>query len=135
MLSIQQHKERNAKYANETKDTALVQVLDSNGHWTDYSRTTIERARAKVLYATRPLEWRVVDWITRDEIDLTNYRVSAGWFGENEEKDYPWKGGPVSPKNSEAWLTWRAQCHAELDAYLDQIDFKQESGFTIAHTV
>ena len=78
MISIQQHQVLNAKYADETSNTALVQVFGEarwepgSFRWMDYARYTIEQARQIVngKNIAEPGKWRVVDWITREEINL-----------------------------------------------------------------
>jgi hypothetical protein len=79
MLSIQQHKLLNSKYGTETLETALVQMKSKSGlSWMDFSRTTIESAQAFIKGAARdPSGWRVVDWITREEININDTSPEA----------------------------------------------------------
>jgi hypothetical protein len=72
-MTLTEHIERNRQYANETDETALVQVRHAPGSqdWHDLARTTPHRALGYAETANAASTYprhRVVDWITREVI-------------------------------------------------------------------
>ena len=81
MLSMQQHIAL-ANSRGETGDTenVVIQVRGADNSWSDYSRTTRDKARKFLVDDLHPTElrgdwaelnrWRGVDWITGEEINF-----------------------------------------------------------------
>lgn len=75
MQTVTEHLNKNRQYANETKETVVIQIKGDDGHWKDHSRCTLEQAQTFIERKIRhdlADHWRAVDWISKEQIALAS---------------------------------------------------------------